>query len=90
MSIWIMLLMALIVGIFAEAMVPGRMPGGLIGAIGAGLLGTWLGGLIFTALMGTNAIGPVIAGVAIVPAIVGAIIVVLVVGAIAGGLRRHV
>ncbi|HUZ03193.1 MAG TPA: GlsB/YeaQ/YmgE family stress response membrane protein [Thermomicrobiaceae bacterium] len=64
------LVIAGLIGLLAERIVPGRIPYGLLGAVVAGLLGTWLGALLLGHL------GPAIAGIAIIPATVGAIIVV--------------
>ncbi len=65
------LLMAGVIGWLAESLVPGRTPFGWVGAVVAGLLGSWLG----TALIGH--VGPVIFRIPIVPALVGALILVV-------------
>jgi len=67
------LLIAGLVGWLADYIVPGHLPYGWLGAIIAGLVGSWIG----TGLMGH--VGPAIAGIPIIPATVGAVIVVLVV-----------
>ena len=64
------LIVAGIVGWIADAIVPGRLPYGWLGAIAAGLLGSYLGAL----LLGT--IGPTVAGIPLISAIIGAIVVV--------------
>jgi uncharacterized membrane protein YeaQ/YmgE (transglycosylase-associated protein family) len=64
-----MLVIAALIGAAADALVPGRLPYGWLGAMAAGLLGAWLG----TLLMGS--IPPHIAGLAVLPSIVGAGIV---------------
>ena len=56
------------VGWLADRLVPGDLPYGWLGAIGAGLLGSWLG----STLMGR--IGPNIAGIPVVSALIGAVI----------------
>lgn len=71
------LLVAALVGWLADAMVPGRLPYGWLGAIIAGLAGAWLG----TMLLGD--LGPEIAGISIIPAILGAMIIALVIDWIA-------
>lgn len=84
----IMLLVAAIVGFIGDALVPGRMPGGWVGAIIAGLLGSAIGGYLFSAL--NIPAGPVLGGLAIIPSIIGAALVVLLLGALSGALtRRH-
>ncbi|HBN09941.1 MAG TPA: GlsB/YeaQ/YmgE family stress response membrane protein [Cyanobacteria bacterium UBA8530] len=70
----VMLLVAAIIGFIGDALVPGTMPGGWVGAILAGILGSALGGYLFG--MGGLPSGPVITGLAIIPSIVGAAIVV--------------
>lgn len=82
----IMLLVAAIVGFIGDALVPGRMPGGWIGAIIAGLVGSAIGGYLFNALNIPS--GPVLGGLAIIPSIIGAALVVLLLGAISGALSR--
>ncbi len=80
------LLIAGLIGWLADSIVPGRLPYGWVGAVLAGLVGSWIG----TWLMGH--FGPSIAGIAIIPAIVGAVIVALAVrllhGAAAAERRR--
>jgi uncharacterized membrane protein YeaQ/YmgE (transglycosylase-associated protein family) len=84
----VMLLVAAIVGFIGDALVPGRMPGGWVGAIIAGLLGSAIGGYLFNAL--NIPAGPVLGGLAIIPSILGAALVVLLLGALSGALtRRH-
>ena len=68
----IMLLVAALIGAAADALVPGRLPYGWVGAMAAGLLGAWLG----TLLMGR--IPPVIAGLPLIPAVAGAVLVAFV------------
>jgi uncharacterized membrane protein YeaQ/YmgE (transglycosylase-associated protein family) len=63
----IYLAIAAVIGFVADLIVPGNTPYGVIGAILAGVVGTWVGQLIF----GLFGLG----GIPIVPAIVGAVIV---------------
>ncbi len=72
-GVLITLVVAGLVGWLADAIVPGDIPLGWLGAIIAGLVGSWIG----TALFGS--FGPSIAGIPIIPAIVGAIIFAFVV-----------
>jgi uncharacterized membrane protein YeaQ/YmgE (transglycosylase-associated protein family) len=62
------LVVAAVVGWLADKIVPGKLPYGWLGAIVAGLGGSWLG----SAVMGS--FGPVIARIPIIPAILGAIV----------------
>lgn len=62
------LALAGLVGTLADAVVPGSLPWGWVGAILAGLVGSWLG----TQLLGQ--VGPVIFGVPLIPGFVGAVI----------------
>lgn len=62
------LLMAGVVGALADAVVPGKLPWGWLGAVLAGLVGSWLG----TQLIGH--VGPSAFGISIVPGFVGAAI----------------
>jgi uncharacterized membrane protein YeaQ/YmgE (transglycosylase-associated protein family) len=60
------LLVAGVVGWLADLVVPGKLPYGFLGAIAAGVIGGFLGGLLLRGL------GPELAGVQIVPTFVGA------------------
>ena len=82
----LMLLVAAIAGFLGDALVPGHMPGGWLGAIVAGLLGSAVGGYLFGAL--NIPTGPELGGLAIIPAILGAALVVFLVGLVSGALRR--
>lgn len=62
------LIVAAIVGLIADRIVPGELPYGWLGAIGAGLLGSWLGSMML------GRIGPVLGGIPIVSALIGAIV----------------
>ncbi len=57
-----------IVGLIADAIVPGELPFGWLGAIAAGLLGGFVGRLLI------GPFGPAIFGVHVLPALLGAII----------------
>ena len=62
------LLMAGLIGALADSVVPGTLPWGWVGAILAGLIGSWLGVLILGNL------GPSLFGIPIIPGFVGAVI----------------
>jgi uncharacterized membrane protein YeaQ/YmgE (transglycosylase-associated protein family) len=68
------LLVAGLVGWAADVVVPGRIPGGWLGAVLTGLIGGFLGHLIFNALhWGTHQFS--LFGVDLIPAFVGAVVV---------------
>lgn len=67
-SLLLHLAMAGLVGALADAVVPGSLPWGWVGAILAGLVGSWLGTLII------GHVGPVVFGVPLIPGFVGALI----------------
>jgi uncharacterized membrane protein YeaQ/YmgE (transglycosylase-associated protein family) len=69
------LFMAGLIGALANAIVPGRLPWGWVGAILAGLVGSWLGERLI------GYVGPELFGVPLIPAFVGALILALVVSA---------
>ncbi len=66
------LVMAGIVGMIADAIVPGEVPFGWLGAIAMGLLGSFLGRLLI------GPWGPALFGIHVVPALIGAIILAFV------------
>ncbi|TAK33545.1 MAG: GlsB/YeaQ/YmgE family stress response membrane protein [Chloroflexota bacterium] len=77
-----MLVMAGIIGWLADQIVPGRMPFGVLGAVVAGLLGSWLGWILI------GNFGPPIFGIRVIPAFLGALILtaaVSLLGPVIGG-----
>lgn len=70
-----------IIGAIAESLMNREVPGGILGNIILGFVGSWVGSLIFKDL------GPIIQGFAVVPAILGALIVVFLYGWITGKAR---
>jgi uncharacterized membrane protein YeaQ/YmgE (transglycosylase-associated protein family) len=68
LSLALHLAMAGLVGALADALVPGSIPWGWVGAILAGLVGSWLGTLII------GRVGPILFGVPLIPAFVGALL----------------
>jgi uncharacterized membrane protein YeaQ/YmgE (transglycosylase-associated protein family) len=66
----------------AEAIVPGRVPGGFLASAIVGIIGAWIG----TSLMGHW--GPDLAGVPLVPAIVGSGILVFLLALFSGLIHR--
>jgi uncharacterized membrane protein YeaQ/YmgE (transglycosylase-associated protein family) len=61
-----------LVGWLADALVPGELPFGWLGAIAAGLIGSFLGRLLL------GPWGPAVFGIHLVPALLGAIVVAVV------------
>ena len=72
------LIVAGFIGWLADAIVPGRLPYGWLGAVVAGIAGSWLGALLFR-MMGLGDGGFSLFGVPLIPALVGAIILAFVV-----------
>lgn len=66
------LVVAGLIGWLADRIVPGELPYGKAGAVGAGIVGAVVGSLI----PGVNSIPPELFGIRVVPAFVGALIVV--------------
>ena len=88
----VLLLVGALAGLIGERLVSRGMPGGLIGAIVAGLVGAWLMvDVLHVVLAPELSLG----GIPIISAILGAAIVVLVLSLVAGGsvfgrgLRRY-
>lgn len=65
----ITLFFAGLIGWIADQIVPGKLPYGWLGAVVAGLVGSWIGGWVL------GGFGPDIRGIAIIPALLGAIVV---------------
>ncbi|EOW9527354.1 GlsB/YeaQ/YmgE family stress response membrane protein [Bacillus cytotoxicus] len=65
------------------SLITGRdVPGGIIGNIVAGIIGSWVG----TAILGR--FGPVIGGFAIIPALIGAIILIFIVSFLLRAMKK--
>jgi uncharacterized membrane protein YeaQ/YmgE (transglycosylase-associated protein family) len=78
----ILLVVAAIAGACGEMIAGGKVPGGWIGSILAGLVGAWIGSQLLS-------FGPAIEGIQIIPAIIGAALFVFVLRLLMG-LRRGV
>jgi uncharacterized membrane protein YeaQ/YmgE (transglycosylase-associated protein family) len=82
----VLLIVAAVAGALGEMIGGGKVPGGWIGSIVAGLVGAWLGGALLH-------FGPTIGGIQIIPAIIGAALFVfvlrLIVNATRGGTTRR-
>jgi uncharacterized membrane protein YeaQ/YmgE (transglycosylase-associated protein family) len=66
------LVIAGVVGWLAWKFVPIKLPYGFLGAVVAGLLGSWIGGWLL------GDVGPELGGIAILPALVGSLILAVV------------
>jgi uncharacterized membrane protein YeaQ/YmgE (transglycosylase-associated protein family) len=63
------------VGWAADALLPGRMPGGPIGSVLTGIVGAFLGQLLF-GLLHLPHLGPTLFRIELIPAFVGSLVVV--------------
>ncbi len=70
---WIII--GLVAGLLARMMVPGRQPMGWLLTIGLGLLGSFVGGMISSAVFGTNPQDPGFQTSGLIMSTVGAVIV---------------
>ena len=82
MHLLVLLLVGAIAGLIGERLVGRGMPGGLIGAIVAGLLGAWLMVDVLHIVLAPEFS---LAGIPILSAILGAAVVVFVSSLVAGG-----
>jgi uncharacterized membrane protein YeaQ/YmgE (transglycosylase-associated protein family) len=73
-----------LVGWAADAVVPGRLPGGWLGAVLAGIVGGFIG----TLLLGR--IGPTVFDVNVIPAFIGAAVIAVVAELVVGSRSRAV
>ncbi|AGY56903.1 GlsB/YeaQ/YmgE family stress response membrane protein [Gloeobacter kilaueensis] len=83
LSFLLFLVVAAVCAFIAEAIVPGRVPGGWLVAAIFGIIGAWLGAALF------GNFGPVLAGVALLPTIIGSAILVFVVSLFSGYVVRR-
>jgi uncharacterized membrane protein YeaQ/YmgE (transglycosylase-associated protein family) len=80
LGLLVLLVVAAIAGACGELIAGGKVPGGWIGSMIAGLIGAWLGGMLLR-------FGPVIGGIQVIPAILGAALFVLVLRLLVGARR---
>jgi uncharacterized membrane protein YeaQ/YmgE (transglycosylase-associated protein family) len=73
----ILLVVAAVVGALGEMIAGGKVPGGWLGSIIAGLVGAWLGGMLIR-------IGPLIGGIDVISAIIGAALFVFLIRLVSG------
>ncbi len=83
------LFVAGLVGWAADALIPGRLPGGWLGAILVGIVGGFVGPIVLRALGFAGAGGPVLFGIHIIPAFVGALVIVALFALLGGSGRRQ-
>jgi uncharacterized membrane protein YeaQ/YmgE (transglycosylase-associated protein family) len=90
MGIIAWILLGLIAGAIAKAILPGDDPGGIIITTAIGILGAIVGGFLATALFGAHPLDDFFDVSTWLTAIVGAIILLLVWRLLTGGRRRTV
>lgn len=83
LGLLVLLLVAALVGLLADALVPGAVPFGWVGAIIVGLIGAWLGGILL------GDFGPHLAGIYLIPAVIGAVIFSLLLELLLGTFTRR-
>jgi len=76
------LLIAGVCALIAEAIFPGRVPGGFLVAIVVGVIGAWVGNNLF------GSFGPVLVSVALLPTILGSGLVVFGLALLSGAFPR--
>jgi uncharacterized membrane protein YeaQ/YmgE (transglycosylase-associated protein family) len=79
MSIIAFILLGLVAGFLARALMPGRQPMGIVGTAGLGMVGSLLGGFIGNLVSGERAFDLEASG--LIGSILGAIVVLLIFGA---------
>ncbi len=88
-GILLTLIVAGLIGWAADAVIPGRLPGGWLGAVLAGIVGGFIGPIVLRALGMSGNAGPVLFDIHIIPAFVGALVVVALVQLLGGSGRRR-
>ena len=78
MGIISMIVVGLIAGLIARAVMPGADPMGWLGTILLGIVGSFVGGFLGAVLFGKSATGSVIEPTGIVGSIIGALIVLFI------------
>lgn len=77
LGLLILLVVAAVAGAIGEMIAGGKVPGGWLGSIIAGLIGAWLGGMLVH-------VGPVLGGIQVIPAIIGAALFVFLIRLLSG------
>ena len=78
MSILAFILLGIVAGFLARALMPGRQPMGLVGTAAVGMVGSRIGGFVGNLLAGERALDLEAAG--LIGSILGAIVVLMIVG----------
>jgi uncharacterized membrane protein YeaQ/YmgE (transglycosylase-associated protein family) len=86
----VLLIVGLIAGFLARAIVPGPDPMGIIGTIVLGIIGSFIGGFLGYVLFHHDANQGALQTSGIIGSIIGAIIALLIYRAISGRRRSHV
>lgn len=84
MSILAFIILGIIAGFLARALMPGRQPMGLIGTMALGMVGSLIGGFVGNLISGERALTLEAAG--LIGSILGSLVVLAIVGA--SGRRR--
>jgi len=84
-----LILIGLIAGFIARALVPGPDPMGIVGTIAVGIVGSFLGGFLGDLIFGGDDNLDGLAPAGIIGSIIGAIIVLLIYRAVTGGDGRR-
>jgi uncharacterized membrane protein YeaQ/YmgE (transglycosylase-associated protein family) len=83
-----LLVVGLIAGFVARAVVPGKDPMGVLGTVALGVVGSFIGGLLGYVLFGKNLNDGAFQPSGLVGSIIGAVIALLVYRAVSGRSRR--
>lgn len=78
MSILAFIILGIVAGFLARALMPGRQPMGVIGTAAVGMVGSLLGGFVGNLLAGQRALDLEAAG--LIGSILGALVVLMIVG----------
>ena len=87
MGIIAMIIVGLIAGFVARALVPGRDPMGVVGTIVLGVIGSFVGGFLGYVLFNKDGFEGALQPSGLIGSIVGAVVALLVYRAVSGGRR---
>jgi uncharacterized membrane protein YeaQ/YmgE (transglycosylase-associated protein family) len=87
LGLLLMFLVAGAIGAGADALIPGRLPGGWLGAVVAGILGGFVGNLVLRPF-GMSGFGPGLFGIDLIPAFVGAVVITALAELLTGSRNR--
>ena len=86
----VLLLVGLVAGFLARAIVPGPDPMGVIGTIVLGIVGSFIGGFLGYVLFHKDATQGALQPAGIIGSVIGAVIALLIYRAVSGRNRAHV